>query len=376
MKRILFTHIFPALIAISVIAISLSGCMGAEDVPAATNKAVTVTFSVVTPRPNHAANNSRATWGDPYLSDAGNDFDNLLLSDQLRVLITDNSCTKEIAMTNLLCTGATENDSEVSYDFIGRIAPAYINGLKSLTDGKLHIIANAGTSARLADDTEFVTASNQPDDSFTGIPMWGVKTVDFSRLQQNERFDAGKVELLRAIAKVEIVIGTDIPDKQENTNFIAAIRSATVNRLNTTGYLLPTGWAEAKETKDVTKGPETPRTVHTPVGPCLFNPSDDRKSVTFYLPECLNTAENELYISLNYESAAGTAETDDIYFCNYNNSGKPDRENKYDIRRNHLYRFIVRRNGNEIAVSADVVPYESVDLDPGFGLTPPEDSKD
>lgn len=375
MKRILFTHILPALTAITLLALLLGGCTAADDGPADTGNAVTVTFSVVTPRPNHAANNSRATWGDPYLPDAGNDFDNLLLRDQLKVVITDNSCTKEIAVTNLLCAGSAESDSEVSYDFIGRIATADINDLKSLTDGKLHIMANAGPSARLAADAELVPAANQPDESFNGIPMWGVATVDFSGLKQNERFDAGKVELLRAIAKIEIIIDTDAADKQEDINIITAIRSATINRRNTKGYLLPGGWADAKVTRDVAKGQEPPRVNDSPAGPAAFTPSADRKSVVFYLPECLNTAENELYVSLNYESAAGTAETDNIYFCNYNSSGKPDRESKYDIRRNHLYRFIVRRNGNEIAVSADVVPYESVELDPGFGLTPPETPK-
>lgn len=351
--------------------LSLSGCTsGSGDEPQATPNAVTVTFSVVTPRPNPTANNSRATWGDPYLPDAGSDFDNLLLSDQLRAVITNNNCTEEIAVTRLYCAGATEEESAISYEFVGLIASADIEKLKALTQGKLHIMANAGTSPQLESTAAFTLTEFQPGNDFKAIPMWGVKTIDFSGVKQNERLDVGTVELLRAIAKVEVIIATDAQGTVEDFNIISAINSLSINRLNRSGYLLPEDWAAASETKDVIKDSNPLRINSSAAGETSFNPSADRKSVTFYVPECLNTAENELWMDLNYSSETEPVKTDRIYFCRYDTDGKAARENRYDIRRNHLYRFTVRRNGNELAVSADVMPYKSIELTPDFGLTP------
>lgn len=351
--------------------LSLSGCTsGMSDEPQATPNAVTVTFSVVTPRPNPTANNSRATWGDPYLPDAGSDFDNLLLSDQLRAVITNNNCTEEIAVTRLYCAGATEEESAISYEFVGLIASADIETLKTLTQGKLHIMANAGTAPQLKSETAFTLAAFQPGNDFKAIPMWGVKTIDLSGVKQNERLDVGTVELLRAMAKVEVIIATDPQGTAENFNTISAINSLSINRLNRSGFLLPEDWAAASETKDVTKDSNPLRVNDSPAEATSFTTAADKKSATFYVTECLNTAENELWIDLNYNSDAESGKTDRIYFCSYGTDGKPARENRYDIRRNHLYRFTVRRNGNELAVSADVVPYESIELKPDFGLTP------
>lgn len=370
MNRRLFPHIITTFIALTACMLSLSGCTDSRDnEPEDLRRAITVTFRVTTPRPNHADGKTRATWGDPYTPDAGNDFDNLLQSNQLRVFITDNNCANQIIVTNLLCSRATENDQDVSYDYVGRIAAANLPKLKSITDGKLHIIANAGSTAAL--DGEYVVSmtSNQPGDDFSGIPMWGVATVDFSGVKESERFDAGTVELLRALAKVEIIIDSDNTDKTEDVNIISAINNASVNRCNSGGYVLPSGWNSATTTKDVTRDPSPLREYASPGAPAILAPSADKKSLVFYLPECQNTTgDDELCINLNYGTTPAGDKTDNIYFCRYGSDGKPDRAQRYDIRRNYLYRFIVRRNGNEIAVTADVIPYKTVDLDPDFGL--------
>lgn len=369
----MFPHIITIFIALTACMLSLSGCTDsrineADD----TDRGLSVTFRVTTPRPSHADGKTRATWNDPYTPDAGNDFDNLLLTDQLRVFITDNSCTNQIIVTNLLCSRVTENDQEVSYDFVGRIAAVNLPELNTLTAGKLHIIANAGTTAALDGESVVNLTTNQPGDNFSAIPMWGVSTVDFSGMNENERFDAGTVELLRALAKVEIIIDNDNTGSTEDINIISAINSASVNRCNTGGYVLPAGWNSAASTRDVTKDPVPIREYASPGVPAISAPSADKKSLVFYLPECRNTTEDdELCINLNYGMTPAGDKTDNIYFCRYGNDGKPDRAQRYDIRRNYLYRFIVRRNGNEIAVTADVMPYKTVDLDPDFGLNPP-----
>lgn len=373
MKRTRFHHIITAFIALTAFMLSQSGCSGVQgDEPVNPNGPVTVSFRVVTPRPDKSRGISRATWGDPYNPDSGSDFDNLLLRDQLRVIVTDNSCRNEIAVTNLICSRITESENEVSYDFLGRISAADNSSLKTLKNGKLHILANAGTVSSLDNQTTFTLASNQPGDDFKGIPMWGVATVDFSGIKESERFDAGKVELLRAFAKVEVLIAADDSDPKEDFNIISVINSASISRRNTAAYLLPEGWNNAKNTIDVVKDSKPLRVMDSPAGPTVMSPSADRKSLLFYLPECLNTQDNELFMTLSYDSETDYGKTDNIYFCDYGSDGKPDRAKRYDIRRNHLYRFIVRRNGNGLAVTADVVPYKSVELDPGFGLDQPE----
>ncbi|MDE6544583.1 MAG: hypothetical protein K2L63_00640, partial [Paramuribaculum sp.] len=228
--------------------VSATGCIMDNEEPGANNGddgLMMVSFRVVTPNQSAASRSDNTTsWEDAYESANGSDFDNLLLRDRFKVIITDAGCKEVANVVNLYCATSTSADAgATTYDFVGIIADAEFDAVKALTPGKLHIIAN--TAAELKSDATF-TLSGQPDDSFNAIPMWGVHTVNFSGMTKGQRFDAGEVWLLRAMAKVEILLSND------DDNIITELTNATLPGINTSGYLLPEPWVTTDETKKLT----------------------------------------------------------------------------------------------------------------------------
>lgn len=375
----IFTHTRAIMATLLAATLLLAGCVTERgDEPCADGNAVFVSFSVVTPKPVPSAGGSRAgepTWGDDYKSesDKGNAFDNAINNSQLRVYITKSDCSEQIAtVSNFLMGGKTETDDGIQYDYVGIISSDQISALQRLEGkGKLHVVANAGADVKLLDNPTF-KLSGKPGNDFSAIPMWGVLgDIDFSGIKGGERIDAGTVYLLRAMAKVEIIIDSD----DAATNGLTAIKEAKLNRYNSTGYLLPTDWNTVTETKEITR---TTRSHNSSVANNLTVQSTETggdKTLTFYLPECDNNEPDELTIALNLATDMGRDITENLYLCQYS-GGAPNKTQPFDITRNHIYRYIIRRNATEITVTAEVVQYESVELNPGFGIEVPEEEDD
>lgn len=380
MTNRMFTHTRAIMATLLAATLLLAGCVTERgDEPCADGNAVFVSFSVVTPKPVPSAGGSRAgepTWGDDYKSesDKGNAFDNAINNSQLRVYITNTNCSEiKATVSNFLMGGKTETDDGIQYDYVGIISSDQISALQRLEGtGKLHVVANAGADVKLSDNPTF-TFSGKPGNGFSAIPMWGVRgDIDFSGIKGGERIDAGTVYLLRAMAKVEIIIDPD----DSNSNSITKINSVTLNRYNSGGYLLPTDWTSYGNTKEIER-----EAIH-PLDDTLQNPltitgADTDGKYTFYLPECRNgSGDDAIKMTLNYSTVMDIDLKDDIYFCKYDTNGQPQKEESFNICRNHFYRFIVRRNATEITVTAEVVPYHEVILNPGFGLDVPKKDKD
>ncbi|MDE7151069.1 MAG: hypothetical protein K2O27_02280 [Candidatus Amulumruptor sp.] len=339
--------------------VSATACIMDNEEPGANNGddgLMMVSFRVVTPNQSAASRSDNPTsWEDAYESANGSDFDNLLLRDRFKVIITDTDCKEVANVVNLYCATSTTDAGATTYDFVGIIADADFDAVKTLKAGKLHIIAN--TAADLVDDATF-TLSGQPGDSFNAIPMWGVHTVNFSGMTKGQRFDAGEVWLLRAIAKVEILLSTD------DDNIITALTDATLPGINTSGYLLPTTWDSTNETKKLTYE-QSFRPIESAVtGQLTAAVSQDNK-IVFYLPERLNTADdNELAISVTYTTKDGK-NTGELRFRDYTDgvaTGAP-----YDIVRNHLYRYTVKATENSkpgsLILNLGVCPWGNYNID-------------
>ena len=352
-------HTVFGLMAALMMMVSATGCIMDNEEPGANNGddgLMMVSFRVVTPNQSAASRSDNTTsWEDAYESANGSDFDNLLLRDRFKVIITDTDCKEVANVVNLYCATSTTDAGATTYDFVGIIADADFDAVKALTAGKLHIIAN--TNADFVDEATF-TLSGQPGDSFNAIPMWGVHTVDFSGMTKGQRFDAGEVWLLRAIAKVEILLSTD------DDNIITALTDATLPGINTSGYLLPTTWDSTNETKKLTYE-QSFRPIESAVtGQLTAAVSQDNK-IVFYLPERLNTADdNELAISVTYTTKDGK-NTGELRFRDYTDgvaTGAP-----YDIVRNHLYRYTVKATENSkpgsLILNLGVCPWGNYNID-------------
>ncbi len=333
----------PSFVGIAMlIAFALGSCASEPTPPS--DDAGKLTFRVIAPKNAASPVRSGATWGDLYEEEAGNDFETALLDGQVHAYITSSDCRKQYGVTDLLCTKFTENSSIVIYDYIGKIAKEDLEELKGVTDGKLHIIANNGYQASLDSEIQF-SLSGQPGDDFKAIPMWGVTKADYSGLKPNSTLKVGDINLLRSMAKVEIVNSTD------EFNYIDAISSVTVSKVNTKGYLLPMEWTSTEKTDALSRHSANIPT-QTPDGPVTYTPSDGK--LEFYLPEILN-GEEEITLAITCETEIGKM-TGNLYFRDYS-GGKPTGA-KLDVLRNYLYRFTVRRDADGFfGVEVNVLPW-------------------
>lgn len=346
MNRI-FRHkytIFSLMAAMAMLMVSATGCIMEKEEPAAPDDGLMmVSFRVVTPMPKSdgASRADDGTWGGDYEAEGGSLFDNKLLSEGFKVIITQEDCTPVAEVTRFWCIKTTtENETNSAiYDFLGFINNEQdFDKVKALSTGKLHVIANAGTNPSLDDATYFTLSGQESTNGFDAIPMWGVKTVtNFNTMEKGKRFDAGDVWLLRAMAKVEILVSDDAD------NIITGLNSASLPGVNASGYLLPTGWATTAQTKDLTYAASYRPYTSTIATTLIAKPQDaDKKKIVFYLPECENpNGDSELRIAVKYSTDDKTDNTGDLRFIKYDN-GKPiEDDTPYNIVRNHLYRFTV-----------------------------------
>ena len=296
-------------------------------------------------------------WSDDYLSDDGTSFDNALLKNGFNVFFTQPDGTRITKLENLLCFETTVSEEEVIFTFSGQVPQADAETLKSYSNARIHIAANCSSGTTLTDDLNFSHAG-QPSATFTAIPMWGVKECDFTTLHPGQN-DVGEIWLLRAMAKVEIVIGQSVPGKN---NIITELTSASVTNVNTQGYLLPQEWNNWSDTRSVSfeKSLRALPSVSEISG---MTPSSDGK-IVFYIPETEN-AGGATKIKLNYatdledfESGSG-----EIEFAKYVD-GKPS-DVKHDIVRNHLYCFeVFLTNKSQLSIKYTVCPWLVYEITP------------
>lgn len=351
MNRI-FRHkytIFSLMAAMAMLMVSATGCIMDNEEPGTPDDEglMMVSFRVVTPMPKSdgASRADDGTWGGDYDAEGGSLFDNKLLSEGFKVIITKEDCTPVAEVTRFWCIKTTTESQTNSavYDFLGFIDnETDFDKVTALTTGKLHVIANAGPTPTLGNDQTFTFSGQESTNGFNAIPMWGVHTVtNFNTMKKGERFDAGEVWLLRAMAKVEIQVSSD------EDNIIDGLNSASLPGVNGTGYLLPTGWAAIEATEKLSyDNCFRENTTSTKTAISITEPELVKK-IEFYLPECANT-NNSLTLTVNYND--GTNKDGEIKFKPYGPDGKPTGD-PYNIVRNHLYRFTVKATSTDVNMS-------------------------
>lgn len=351
--------------SVLLVALSQMSCSSndPDDIPTGDNDQIgRVSFRIVAPKISRTSySTSRGAfdgeWGPNY--DQYIEFETRLLRDELHVVISDAECTQELELTDLSCTETSETASYVWYKYEGRVPKEQIEFLNTLSEGKLHILANAGYSAKLKTDPTF-SRYGQPSDAFQAIPMWGVLKHDFSNIQPGTPHEVGEISLLRAMAKVEI----DINSAVEN-NKIEQLKSVTVSTVNRVGHLLPDSWTTVDDTKNIHKEADV-RIPENQLGnsaPMTFTFKEDNH-VEFYLPEIRNSQDNEIRLTLTYVTDAGET-TGDLYFRDYS-FGRPESD-PFNVQRNYIYSYKVSSNWDLEGV-VDVIPFTSVEVTPDYGL--------
>lgn len=329
-----------------------------------------ISFTVNVAQQAAATRGDDYTWGDDYPSTLGTAFENRILTGSLNVYAYDNNGNYVATVQNISYGGTQQ--VEGIYEFFGVLQSETVNSDITLNNGAtlmLVVAANCGsvTISNGIPDLDGLTFLNAWDaflSQNSSIPMWGAKRVTISG---DPIQDVGQIDLLRALAKVEILLDDAIKDKYE-------ITSAKLTKSYTTGYSFPGNW-------NLT---ETPTLLHKNSfreygeADALVkdvNMYPVNSSYMIYMPEIDNT-NDDVRINLtikdkttdnvSYEFEGETA----LRFVTYESTGfLPDSPVPFNIVRNHYYRYIIKGVGSaDLQVICDVRPYAEVNLRPGFGL--------
>lgn len=298
-----------------------------------------------------AQGRTRTAWSDGYDSGDGTTYDERINPDDLAVALYSADDNSFAAYVDILSYHETAQEGE--YELIGTVKSAD-GGAPAAGRYKVMVFANCGVSGQsdpLASlrqspyhyDAEAVKGGSQL------VPMWGVTTAELS-LEKGKRDKEVEIDLLRAFAKVEISLHSDI---SETTDIV----SATLTRYNTGGYCLPAGYAGVSKTADLDQengdNPSFNPDQTAQQTNLDFTYSGDKKSAYLYIPEYDNSAEPA---EITLELSDGTKGT--LEFKTYT-GGTPGGE-AYDIVRNHIYRYTVNVNQGELVVEAAVMPWQLV----------------
>ena len=313
-----------------------------------------------------ASGRTRAAWDEGYDSQSGTEYEDRISPDDLKVALYNAADNTFAADVDILSYYETATEGE--YEFVGSVEAAD-GGSLSTGSYKIMVFANcgdidpSGTTTPL-DLLAYQYSADNVKAETQLIPMWGVATATLS-LEKGARDDAGKIDLLRAFAKVEINLHSDIAGT-------TSITSATLTRYNTSGYCLPAGYANVNQTTELDQE-DGANPSFNPNGKAqstdlAFTYSEDEKSVYLYIPEYDNST-NEATISLTLSD--GTTGT--LYFKSYN--GGTASGDAYDIVRNHIYRYTVNVDQGELVVEAAVMPWQLVTSSIGWMPQPASTTK-
>ena len=296
-----------------------------------------------------APNATRATWGDGEANDEiGSNFENRIKPESLRVAVytTDNQHLGDIE--SLVYWPI--NDEQTKYQFQGRLPVAATAELANDTNFRFMVYANATSSDNHAMSFEF----DDLNPTTGAIPMWGVKQVDLSPLLANKSHNIGVISLLRATAKVEVIVDEALSG--------CTIDRVSVNYHNRIGYVLPTGWESAADTKDLDRdyGFREYRSLHSL--PHDFIEVEEGSKFIIYLPEYNNMLfpdfESKISVDVTYNGAS-LSFPDALQFKRYvDGRATGDAAN---VVRNTIYRFRITK----VAAGGIELQYEVADWERG-----------
>lgn len=293
---------------------------------------------------------TRVQWdGDDVVNPSDEDYERRIDPAQLHAALYGTGNTLA-ATVKILSHHKTATEGE--YEFIGTVEAA---SDVTLTPGSYKLMVFANCEEPSYDDPSNLTYTYEDADVRAEkqlIPMWGVTTASL-QFEKGEREDMGTISLLRAFAKVEINLHSDIAGTYE-------ISSAKLTQYNQQGYCLPAGYARVSNTVELDQENDTYPSFHpysSASTGLYFSYSEDKKSAYLYIPEYENST-NAATISLQLSD--GTNETTGtLHFQPYDAKGALTGA-PYDIVRNHIYRYTVNVEQGELKVQAAVMPWQLV----------------
>lgn len=313
--------------------LSLASCSRNDEVAVAEEEEdkvyVTLTLSI-----NGEEAGSRATWEDNDNPEDGNKWENTI--DDLQILIYDanNNYVGKVEDLIQLLDGR----------YSGKLSDAEWTGN---TNYKIMAFANCPS----IDNPSNINTLDYTRANVSYIPMWGVTTAQFN-LTPGVSEDIGSIDLLRAMAKVEVIMNAEG----------YTIDNIAVDKSNPNGYCLPNGYNSVSETDRLDMEGETPASFNPYTSETPESKAEDGQHY-IYLPEYDNsTKPAKIQVTVNNE-------TYELEFKDYVN-GAPTGD-PYDIVRNHIYRYTITGvNDGKLIIKYKAMPWELVTSEIGYAPEP------
>lgn len=209
------------------------------------------------------------------------------------------------------------------------------------------------------------------------IPFFGIHEYTGLTFAPGERTVLpGEITLLRAMAKVELIIN----------NASLSLQEATIRGINPKGYCAPAGvYSKTDYDHDGDWDLDYVKTVHLPGNSNGNSPETtsatllrknrhtgtERETWVCYVPEYKNlnnadgSANYKSRLELLFDTKEATGRQAEIYFVDYDADGQPITGTDHDICRNNYYRFIVNVKNDEMIIYSqkwNIRPQPPIDL--------------
>lgn len=335
---------------------------------------------------------SRATYdiGDTYENSVnldGHDFRLLLFDfDNNTLICSFDPENVEYDITNSLaysvCTmRAKLNENLMAYSNLRMVMLANWGDYPEFTEGVTTIDDLAGyvsaTGAISTDEATTFSASGQlvaSDGHY--IPLYGVaECKNIGWHATGEYVPLGYLWLLRSVAKIEVKSADRLPP----------IESVELTRYNAKGTCAPRGiYSEQAYVASVAQYKPS-NYVTLPGGKNdvgtknyqLVNVSNQDETFVVYVPEHQILSDyskpkdpmaDRPVLNVKFKGVEQTYQVEFKYYTDEAAADEGSQGDYFDIRRNYIYRYELRLEGNGLRWDVDVLPYTSVDLKPNFGL--------
>ena len=243
---------------------------------------------------------------------------------------------------------------------------------------KIMVVANA--NAATVNNGQVTGYNNDAifNHNVTSIPMWGIGTYTINLLQQLQVDLDEPIYMLRSMAKIEVTLNQAVYEEGYR------ITSATLNKYNTQGYVVPTlplttgdspvvDWnnltnTTSLSTTNVFREKESLAEMASSPTPKSFSENVAGKSYVIYVPEYNNENELTITLGLTHNGTSIYKEGNTPYTISLNEykinstTGKsePDTKSPLDLVRNHWYQYNITSVKTGFDLKLTVVPWEDV----------------
>lgn len=322
----------------------MASCHSADDDASLDSGSIRVVFRIYLPSTSSSTSSlSRSE------SEGVESWESQVNPSQLHVVLYTSSGKNVGALENvvLLKTAAPN-----VYDVTGNILMSKLLLEDGLFQGQMMVYANMDGVDEHADFTETeVNRLTFSRDAAPYIPMWGIKRLGV-RIQAGKQTDIGTVNLLRAEAKIHVVLRADMLAHYE-------LSQVVLSQATQRGYCLPQ-YAHLRNLQDVQMLDDDHIAHFLPEAQKLARV--DMTQGAIYVPEYENHDNQQaaqIQLTLR-DKRDGREQHYVLPFVAYDASGAPT-SRPVDILRNHYYRFTVYKGADDmLAVQLAVRPWYDV----------------